>query len=257
MRQTRRRFLATAGLAAAGVGSVAGCTGRTGSAASAGDGGDGETSTGESMGGETGTASGGSADGTGSGGDETLAGHPAAQGLDGQPTLGTAEATATIIAFEDPSCPRCRAFERNTVPQLRSELVDTGQARFVARTYPVIYPWGEPAVHALEATFARSPEAFWGLFAHYFAEQDSFSTENVLARTEEWLAANTDLDGASVVADAEAEAYAEEVQADLDAGEAANVGRTTPTVFLFRDGEYVTRAGGSVSFDLISSALGL
>ena len=256
MEHTRRRFVVTAGLAAAGLGGVAGCTGRTGSTGSTGDGGDGETSAGGSMDGETGTGTSGS-DGGGSGGGETLAGHPAAQGLDAQPTLGTADATATIIAFEDPSCPRCRAFERNTVPQLRSELVDTGQARFVARTYPVIYPWGEPAVHALEATFARSPEAFWGLFAYYFDEQDSFSTDNVLTRTEEWLAANTDLDGASVVADAEAGAYDEAVQADLDAGEAANVGRTTPTVFLFRDGEYVTRAGGSVSFDLISSALGL
>jgi protein-disulfide isomerase len=143
------------------------------------------------------------------------------------------------------------------VPRIRDELVATGQARFVARTYPVVYPWGEPAVQALEATFARSPEAFWGLFAHYFADQDAFSTDNVLPRTEEWLAANTDLDGAAVVADAEAGAYDDAVQVDLDAGEAAGVGRTTPTVFLFRDGEYVTRAGGSVSFDLITSALGL
>lgn len=240
-RQTRRRFVAATAVAVAGI---AGCTGRTGSAGAG---------TEAPSGGAT--ESGGTDGGTGTG--ESIDSHPAAAGLDAQPTLGPSEATATIVAFEDPSCPRCRAFERNTVPRIRDELVATGQARFVARTYPVVYPWGEPAVQALEATFARSPEAFWGLFAHYFADQDAFSTDNVLPRTEEWLAANTDLDGAAVVADAEAGAYDDAVQVDLDAGEAADVGRTTPTVFLFRDGEYVTRAGGSVSFDLITSALGL
>lgn len=244
--RTRRQVVTTAALVAAGL---AGCTGSTDST-------DSTSTTG-------GAASDGATDAQNSGGatneptTETLDAHPAARGLSDQPSLGPEDATATIIAFEDPSCPRCRAFERNTVPKLRESLVDTGRARFVARTYPVIYPWGEPAVQALEATFARSDGAFWGLFEHYFAEQDAFSTDNVLARTEEWLAANTDLDAAAVVADAEARAYDDAVQVDLDAGEAASVGRTTPTVFLFRDGQYVTRAGGSVSFDLISSALEL
>jgi protein-disulfide isomerase len=238
-KQTRRQVTATAAAALAGL---AGCLG----AVSGGSSGDTTTTQSQSQ-----------SDTPGESDAATLDTHPAAQGLDAQPTLGPADATATIVAFEDPSCPRCRAFEQNTVPKIRSELVDTGQARFVARTYPVIYEWGRPAVDALEATFARSDEAFWQLFEHYFAEQGSFSTDNVLARTETWLADNTDLDAAAVVADAEAGAYDDAVQADLDAGEAASVGRTTPTVFLFRDGSYVTRAGGSVSFELVSSALGL
>jgi protein-disulfide isomerase len=231
----RRQIVATAGLAVAGI---AGCTGRAG-----------DTSTDDS------TTTGDGEDAT-TGAGQSLADHPAARELGAQPTLGPADATATIVAFEDPSCSRCRAFERNTVPKIREELVSPGDARFVVRTYPVVYPWGKPAVQALEATFARSPDAFWGLFAHYFDEQDAFSTDNVLARTEEWLAANSDVDAAAVVADAESKAYDGAVRTDLDAGEAAGVGRTTPTVFLFRDGRYVTRASGSVSFELISSALG-
>jgi protein-disulfide isomerase len=238
--RTRRQFVATAGLA--GLAGVAGCLGG------------GSGSTADENGG-TDTGAGGSGTGTSEG--QSLDSHPAARALDAQPQLGPADATATIVAFEDPSCPRCRAFEQNTVPRIRRELVDAGQARFVARTYPVVYEWGQPAVDALEATFARSDDGFWGLFEHYFAEQDSFSTDNVLPRTEAWLADNTDLDAAAIVADAEAGTYDDAVQTDLDAGEAASVGRTTPTVFLFRDGQYVTRAGGSVSFDLITSALQL
>jgi protein-disulfide isomerase len=237
---TRRRVLAGATLATLGL---AGCTGAGGGSA---EGASAATATADD---ETG----GSATDDG----ETLAGHPAATDLDAQPSLGSADATATVVAFEDPSCPRCRTFEQTTAERIKSELVPAGEARFVARTYPVVYEWGGPAVGALEATFARSPDAFWALFAHYFAEQGSFTTDNVLGRTEEWLAGNTDLDAAAVVADAESGAFDDAVQTDLDAGEAASVGRTTPTVFLFRDGRYVTRASGSVSFDLITSALEL
>ncbi|MFB6195003.1 MAG: DsbA family protein [Haloplanus sp.] len=188
----------------------------------------------------------------------TLDAHPAGRALDAQPRLGPTptDATAAIVAFEDPSCPRCAAFERTTVPKIRSNLVETGQAAFVARTIPVVYPWGEPAVHALEATFARDEAAFWALFHHYFENQDDFGSDDVLDRTRQFLAAETDVDAAAVVADAEDEAYADAVRTDLAASEAAGVSGT-PTVFLFRDGQYRTRASGSVSFDLVTRALGL
>lgn len=190
---------------------------------------------------------------------ERLENHPAAEGLDAQPRLGPDpfEAAATIIAFEDPSCPRCAAFERNTVPKIQSELVDTGKAAYVFRVYPVIYQWGKPATQALESTFARSSEAFWALSHHYFENQSSFGTDNVLAKTEEFLAANTDVDAEAVVADAEAMAHDDQVQLDLSAGRNAGAGRTTPTVFLFKDGRYRTKAAGSVSFSVVKNALGV
>jgi protein-disulfide isomerase len=207
---------------------------------------------------------GGTRSGEGAGGDDagdgapTLAEHPAGGDLSAQPRRGPAPgtATATIVAFEDPSCPRCAAFERSTVPKLRENLVDPGRATFVLRTVPIVYPWGGPAIQALEATYARDEAATWTLLAHYFDDQDAFDNENVLDRTRSFLDAETDLDGAAVVADAEAKAYDDAVQLDLAAGEAADVSGT-PTVFLFRDGRYRTRASGSVSYDLIERALGL
>jgi protein-disulfide isomerase len=107
-------------------------------------------------------SSGGGSDG-GSGSDaQSLDSHPVGANLDAQPFLGPppGDATATVVAFEDPSCPRCATFEQNTVPKIRSELVAPGDATFVVRTIPVVYPWGEPAIHALEATFARDADAF-------------------------------------------------------------------------------------------------
>ena len=203
----------------------------------------------------------GSGGGSGSGGDDgapPLADHPVGTNLATQPRLGPdpAEVRGVVVAFEDPSCPRCATFEEETVPKIRSELVDPGDAALVVRTVPLVYPWGEPAIQALEATYARDADAFWALFAHYFDEQDAFDTGNVLERTETFLTAETTVDGAAVVADAESKAYDDAVQTDLAAAEAADVSGT-PTVFLFRDGEYRTRVTGSVSFELVRQSLGL
>lgn len=181
--------------------------------------------------------------------------HEAAAGIRDQPRLGNFEGH-TVVAFEDPSCPRCRAFELEVVPEVRSKLVDPGKATFVARNYPVIYPWGKPASQALEATFARDSDAFWALWAFYFEEQSSLSTGNVLDRTASFLDSETALDGAAVRADASEKTYDSAVQTDLDAGRSAGAGGVTPSVFLFRDGEYVTKAQGSVSYNVISTALG-
>ena len=196
--------------------------------------------------------------GDGSGG-QSIDTHPAAPDLADQPRLGAdpADAEATIIAFEDPSCTRCRTFERDTLPEIKSALTDPGRGAFVFRGYPVVYPWGEPATHALEAVFDRSEAAFWSLKDHYYATQGQFDGDNVLDRTESFLADETDLDAPSVVADVESGTYDGAVQADVDAAEDANLGRTTPTVLLFKDGRYVTKASGSVSYTLIENALDL
>ena len=193
------------------------------------------------------------------GGARGLEDHPAAAGLGNQPVLGPdpVEAEAVIVAFEDPSCPRCAAFETQTVPKIESELVASGRASFVFRGYPVIYPWGKPATQALESTFARDADAHWALADHYFAEQSSFDESNVLDRTEAFLGKETDVDAGAVVADAEAEEHDAAVQSDLSAGMEAGAGRTTPTVFLFADGEYRTKAAGSVSYSVVKNALGL
>jgi protein-disulfide isomerase len=176
--------------------------------------------------------------------------------LDSLPRRGPLDGHA-VLTFEDPSCPRCRAFHEDVVPEIRSNIVDPGEGAYVFRAYPVVYPWGEPATQALASTHARSAPAFWSLLGHYFADQSGFDADNVLDRTEAFLDAETDLDAAAVVADAENEAHDEAVQATLDAAADAEIGQTTPTVLLFRDGEYVTSAKGSVSYDLIAETLGV
>lgn len=225
----RRRFLAS-GVALA----VAGCSGGD----SAGDHGN----------------------GTNTAGAETLETHPASQALDDQPTLGPppGEATGTIVAFEDPSCPTCARFEREVVPQLRSELVEPGTVSLVFRGYPVIYPWGEQGTRALEAVYARDSAAHWTLATHYFENQGDFrgqDPETVYDRTESVLESETDLDAAATIEAARNGDADAAVGTDLDAGEAAGAGGTTPHLFLFRDGEFRTKSAGYTGLTTITNVL--
>lgn len=188
-----------------------------------------------------------------------FADHPATANIADQPMKGPepSSADAVVVAFEDPSCTRCRAFERDTVPRIEAELVEPGRATLVFRGYPVVYQWGGPATHALEATFARDVDAFWALKDHYYTNQPDFDAENVLELTREFLAAETGVDPDAIVEAVESGATEPAVQTDLDAGMNAGAGRTTPHVFLFRDGEYRTKAAGSVSYSVVTNALGL
>lgn len=230
---TRRAFVA------AGAGTLAALAGCTG-------------------GGTGGGGSGGATETAGTPRPPQLLRHPATDAIENQPTLGPAvtDATAVIVAFEDPSCVLCRRFEENTFPELRSELVDPGELAFVYRGYPIIYPWGKPASQALESTYAASEDAFWALKDHYYAEQGSFDTDNVLAETEAFLASETDVDAGAVVEDARNERHDDAVQADLAAGEAAGVGSQTPVFYLFRDGVFRTRVSGPQGYDVFAAALG-
>jgi protein-disulfide isomerase len=231
VRLSRRRALATAGGAL--LAGLAGC-----SASGEGD----STST------------------DGSSDAPTLSTHPAGRAIDEQPFLGPppGEASGTIVAFEDPSCPTCARFERETVPQIRESLTDPGDATFVFRGIPVVYEWGQPATRALEATFAADPGAFWALADHYFSNQPSFrggNDDEVYGATEAFLNAETGVDGAAVVESARAGEADAAVETDLSASEDAEV-RATPTVFLFRDGALRTQVRGMARYDVIAGALG-
>ena len=184
--------------------------------------------------------------------------HAAAAGIGNQPTLGPAPSGAegTIIAFEDPSCPSCARFERGAFPRLKSELIDPGRLSFVYRGIPVVFPWSEPAVLALEATYDRSADAFWSLKHFYYREQGSIGSENVRAVTRQFLADRTSVDADAVIDDVDAETFTEAVDADLGASRDADV-RGTPTFFLFKEGSFATEMVGPQSYDVFSNSLGM
>lgn len=180
--------------------------------------------------------------------------HPATGTFEGAPWLGTDPGAATdlIVAFEDPSCGICGRFHQGTLPDLQADLLGD-DAAFVYRPYPIRYDWGGPASQAVVATADRDRAAGNALVGHYYGES-AFDVDNVLDRTASFLDSQTDLDGAAVAEDVEADAYGDVVDAHLGDGEAADA-TTTPTFFLFSGEAFVTEITGAQGADVFLNAL--
>jgi protein-disulfide isomerase len=50
--------------------------------------------------------------------------------------LGKADAPITIIEYASLTCPHCASFDRETLPQIKQEWIDTGKAKLVFRNFP-------------------------------------------------------------------------------------------------------------------------
>ncbi len=120
----------------------------------------------------------------------------------------------------------------------------------------MVYPWGEPASHALEETYSQDPDAFWGLKDYYFQNQSDIGNENVESETRGYIENNTNLDPEVVLTSMQNQGQREAVQIDLDASRNAGV-RGTPTFYLFRDGEYITDILGPQSASVFRNSLGV
>ena len=54
--------------------------------------------------------------------------------------IGDENAPITIIEYASMSCSHCADFHTNTLPELKTEFIDTGKVRMVFRDYPFNYP---------------------------------------------------------------------------------------------------------------------
>ena len=54
--------------------------------------------------------------------------------------IGDENAPITIIEYASMSCSHCAYFHTNTLPELKTEFIDTGKVRMVFRDYPFNYP---------------------------------------------------------------------------------------------------------------------
>lgn len=50
--------------------------------------------------------------------------------------MGEADAPVTIIEYASLTCPHCATFHRETLPQVKSEWIETGKARLIYRDFP-------------------------------------------------------------------------------------------------------------------------
>jgi len=147
--------------------------------------------------------------------------------------LGDANAKVTIVEFSDFQCPYCKNFYTDTEPQIVSEYVDTGKAKFVYRQFPLssIHQNAEIAAEGSEcAAKVGGNDAFWRYHDKLFTNGYGNGTGLDSASLKQY-AADLQLDTASFNTCLDSHATATAVSKDVSDGTSAGVGGT-PTFFI-------------------------
>lgn len=98
--------------------------------------------------------------------------------IDGQPTLGDANAPVTVVEFGDFKCPACKAWGDGVFSQLESEYVDTGKVKF---SYINVLFHGEESKLgslAAESVYKQNPDAYWDFHKELFNEQPTVNDDS-------------------------------------------------------------------------------
>lgn len=88
--------------------------------------------------------------------------------------LGDPDAPVTIYEYSSLTCPHCRSFHQDTLPQLKADYIDTGKAKLIYRDFPL-----DGAAAAASMLVRCAPEGrFYPLLEVLFARQDDWSPPN-------------------------------------------------------------------------------
>lgn len=174
------------------------------------------------------------------------AAEPVDVSVDDDAMKGDKNAPVTIVEFSDFECPYCSRFYRDTLPDLLSEYVDKGVARFVYRDFPLGFH-----EHARAASIASECVKDQGddkLFFKYhdklYENQPAISTENLKA----W-AAELGVDADEFNDCLDTEKFGDEVDKDFEDGKAYGV---TGTPAFFINGRLIS---GAQPFSVFKSAI--
>lgn len=165
-----------------------------------------------------------------------------AASIEGRPFRGNADAAVTIVEFSDFQCPYCTR-GADTVDQILERYPD--DVKFVFQHFPLgFHPWAKPAAIAANCAGLQKPDAFWTLHDAYFKNQKQLTLENVVPKSESYLAGSgvdmkTWKTCAADTNSAEYKAEAAKVDADMAFGQAMGVSGT-PGFFV--NGEFLNGA---------------
>lgn len=165
-----------------------------------------------------------------------------AASIEGRPFRGSADAAVTIIEFSDFQCPYCTRGAA-TVEEILERYPN--DVKFVFQHFPLgFHPWAKPAAIAANCAGLQNPDAFWTLHDAYFKDQKQLTTDNVVAKSEGYLAGSgIDMkkwqNCAADTNSAEYKAEAANVDADMALGQALGV---TGTPGFFVNGEFLNGA---------------
>jgi protein-disulfide isomerase len=89
----------------------------------------------------------------------------------GERAIGRADAPATVVEYFSLTCTHCAAFARETLPDVKKNLVDTGKLRLVFRDFPL----DQVALTAAMVARALPPERYDPFIEALLASQDRWA----------------------------------------------------------------------------------
>lgn len=153
-----------------------------------------------------------------------------AASVDDDPVMGDVNAPVTIIEYSDYQCPWCEYWFKNTLPQLKTEYIDTGKVKIVYRDRPVAtHPQSQKAAEAAECVDElSSDENYYKMHDMIFAGTAEWSYKETANDTFISYAQSLGVDISACLSDG---SMAEEVSNDYSASRTYGV-RGTPTFFI-------------------------
>lgn len=187
-------------------------------------------------------------------GKQPLSTNPVGQNLDQQPRLGRprTETGRTLVMFQSPACVNCADFHERTFPEIRETWVRQGKSTVYARNANVV-GWALNAAHALEETRLQAPDLYWTLKSLYYEHQGDLKRGNVADRTRSFLEDEA-IDADAVARAARTKPHSSAIEIDKSAFSDGVHVMTTPTTWVFEDGEFVTTVSNQ-GFDTFVRAI--
>jgi len=138
---------------------------------------------------------------------------------DDDPFMGKEDAPVTIVEFSDYECPFCARFYQQTLPQIKSQYIDTGKVKFVYRDFPLgFHQQAEPA--AIAANCAGEQDKYFEYHDKIFNSGGAAGKSN--ADYKKW-GQELSLDAAKWEACTKDSAQRQEIQKDMADGSAVGI----------------------------------
>jgi protein-disulfide isomerase len=141
------------------------------------------------------------------------------------PTLGNSNAKVTVVEFSDFQCPFCERFYSQTMPQIKTDYIDTGKVKLVFKTFPLtgLHPNAQKAAEA--SLCANEQGKFWEYHNTLFDKQSIWSSTDGVTAFKQY-ASDLKLDTAKFNSCLDTGKYASAVAADVKDGQNAGISGT-------------------------------
>jgi protein-disulfide isomerase len=152
---------------------------------------------------------------------------PLAQAQPDDVIEGDANAPITIIEYSSLSCPHCARFQKDVLPQIKKDFIDTGKVKLIQRDFPL----NKPAVQAAQLAHCAGPMRYVAMVDVLFKTQDQWLTEDATEKLAQ-IAATAGMDRPTFDACLANKDIEAKIVATRKAGEDAFQVNSTPTFII-------------------------